>query len=58
MKYLVHINPIPGTDSPRVIEVEATDFITIKGSIIFMREGMSKLAAFAPNVWIYVEPAK
>lgn len=65
MKYLVHINPTPGSDL-RVVEIEADNMDLEEGSLVFT--GYRKhesggttvgvVAAFSTAVWNYVEPKK
>lgn len=62
MKYLVHINPTPGSDL-RVVEVEADYFGISDGSLTFYIKNDTdyphgNVAAFSPAVWNYVEPKK
>lgn len=60
MKYLVHINPTPGSDL-REVEVEAAVARLHDGALIMCNnyEGQEiAVAFFSPSVWNYVEPKK
>lgn len=66
MKYLVHINPTPGSDL-RVVEVIADGISLHEGAVMFNKyegdsipngESSRRVAVFASGVWNYVEPKK